>query len=63
MGFWGFGVLGFWIFIKSYFFVFFILMGIFKYLKSNSVWSLDFLALIEVVPDELSAANITLLLH
>ena len=36
--------------MKSYFFVFFIFIGIFRYLKSNSVWFLDFLALIVVVP-------------
>ena len=49
--------------IKSYLLVFFILVGIFKYLNSNSEWSLDFLALIDVVPEALRAANITLLLH
>ena len=38
-------------------------MGILKYLKSNSVWFLDFFALMDVVPDALSAASITLLLH
>ena len=42
---------------------FFTIIGIPKYLKIFSVWSLDFFALITVRPGEFKAANITVLLH
>ena len=51
------------IFIKSKFLFLIILIGSFKYLKSSSVWSLDFFAFITVCPFMFNAANITELLH
>ena len=48
--------------IKSEFFLFFTFIGIFKLLKSSSVWFLDFLATIFVIPGDISSCSFFIVL-